>query len=965
MFISFIACHAKGWLLVWGLISCIPTVHAEDVFYAHPDLHLCFTLNTDTKEAMLGRGDNTQHNALDYPPLGDEWWSNGTPNLWETLVIPESVTYAGDEYKVVGIHNYAFYKTIDVHKISLPESIRSIGDYAFSWCTYLEEINMSAGVTHIGSHAFELCFKIKDFNLPKTIISIGESAFSDCTGLKEIVIPASCINIADEAFTWCTNLSKIIIEDGTELLSLGRSYNLGLQYEGDGIYTNPVERGLFADCPIDTLYLGRNVKFPNSEKSPFGRMASTGSDSSGNIILTATGQNFNLLEFGDLVTELPDGIFSEASFDNELILPTNLKTIGNEAFYRAIEQYKIDLPASLEYIGSSALTGLNSDDGIRFVTCHNDRPFQNQGSFNNSVVVYVPSGSGALYRASEFWGGYKIVDDSDEFLTINVKTAGTLYSRLLAQDYQAADVLKLKLKGTLNEDDWNVVKEMTKLYDLDLSELNLSELPVEILKGKSSLVSIKFPSTLTSIPDELFNGSMYLTGTIEIPESCTSIGKNAFANTGIEQVVIPENVVINEGAFWNTGILSSVKLSGENMNVGYHSFALSGVESVVIGKGVKVEDEAFWYSKSLNSVTFEDGVESIGANVFDGCKLQKVTFNGLVEDYGNSPLKNVKEVHIADIATWCKQKFSSIEYSPLYYAEHLYVNGEEITELVIPESVNRIEDYSFYNRKNLQKLILSEGVKSIGKYAFYGCSNIEDLQISSSLKKIDDDAFNGCEKLSELDFPLSIDTIGIRAFQNCNNLTKIVVHWDNPFTISGSAFYGVSSDCYLYVPILTAAKYLNAGWNVPNMKEVGIISVAANIGGLVSYNEEIIKGSGQFLFPPYKSFTLDITPDEGYSVKKVKLNGENVTSLVENGKLLIEEPEENFTVSVVFADNRIVDGDVNGDGIVDKKDAVALMEHIVKKTPDIFYDYASDLDENDIINITDGVRIVNKSINEN
>lgn len=955
----------KRILLVLGFISCI-SAHAEKIFYAHPDLHLWFTLDTETKEALLGRGEAEEHNALNYPSVDDDWWMNGQQNLWETLVIPENLMYAEEEYKVVGVQCYAFYKTTAVRKISLPESIRTIGDYAFAWCTYLEEINIPIDVTEIGTHAFELCVKIEKFDIPNKVVSIGSFAFSDCSGLKEVIIPASCNKIGDEAFTWCTSLSKIIIEDGINTLNLGRSYNLGIQYEGGGTYTQAVERGMFADSQIDTLYVGRNIYFPNSGRSPFGCMRNIGYDNSGNAILKAEGQSFDLLQFGDLVTEIPNGIFAGAIIKNKIELPKNIQIIGDYAFNAAIEQIKIDLPASLEYIGVSALTGLNKSDGIRFVTCHSDKPVQIQdNSFNNLIVAYVPFGTASLYRTTDIWKKYKIIDDSDELLTINVKTAGTLYSRLLAQDFQTVDVLKLKLKGTLNEEDWNVVKEMTKLYELDLSELSLSELPTYALKGKSSLISIKFPSTITSIPDSMFNGCRFLSGTIVIPETCRYVGKDAFSNTSIEEFIMLGNVTIGERAFWNNKALLSINLVGEDTNVGCRAFALSSIRTAIIGKGVKVEDEAFWYCKSLESVIFEDGVESIGTNVFDGCNLKEVTFNGLIEVFGNSPLKTVKDVYITDIAKWCKQKFSSIENSPLYYADHLFIEGEEVTDLIIPNTVNRIENYSFYNRKMLQNITLSEGVESIGECAFYGCSNIKQIQMPSTLRKIDNDAFYGCEKLSELEFPLNIDTIGIRAFSSCSNLTKLIAHWENPFTIDKNTFYGVSSDCCLYIPILTASKYVNAGWNVPNMKEAGIINIIANSGGEVSYNGQIINGTGQFLFSPYKSFTLSILPNEGYSIKKVKLNGENVTSMIESGGLLIEEPEENLTVSIIFADNRIKDGDVNGDGVINKTDAIILMEHIVKKTPETFFDYASDLDDNDVINITDGLRIIYKLINEN
>ena len=102
-----------------------------------------------------------------------------------------------------------------------------------------------------------------------------------------------------------------------------------------------------------------------------------------------------------------------------------------------------------------------------------------------------------------------------------------------------------------------------------------------------------------------------------------------------------------------------------------------------------------------------------------------------------------------------------------------------------------------------------------------------------------------------------------------------------------------------------------------------------------------------------------MTPDKGHSIYKVKLNGENVTQLLEDGKLFIEEPEENLEVSIIFADNSIKSGDVNGDGVVDEDDVIDMMYYIVKDDLDVFYEYVSDANGDDIINVTDVIILIN------
>lgn len=145
------------------------------------------------------------------------------------------------------------------------------------------------------------------------------------------------------------------------------------------------------------------------------------------------------------------------------------------------------------------------------------------------------------------------------------------------------------------------------------------------------------------------------------------------------------------------------------------------------------------------------------------------------------------------------------------------------------------------------------------------------------------------------------------------------------------------------------------------MKERGLLSVKVNSGGEVSFDSERVSdGFVEYYFNPYKSFYIMIQPNEGFSVKRVRLNNEIVTSQIDNGKLFIEEPEEDMDMTIVFANNNIKDGDSNGDGHVDDDDAISTANHILKKAPVPFYIYASDVNEDEIINITDILLIISK-----
>ena len=225
-----------------------------------------------------------------------------------------------------------------------------------------------------------------------------------------------------------------------------------------------------------------------------------------------------------------------------------------------------------------------------------------------------------------------------------------------------------------------------------------------------------------------------------------------------------------------------------------------------------IEAKAFSGKTTLTYIVLPNSVTSIGNSAFYNCSgLTSVNIPYRVkriEEGAFHGCSGLTSVHISDLAAWCNIDFE--ESNPLTYAHHLCVNGEEVKDLVIPNSVTSIGDYAFCGYSGLTSVTIGNSVKSIGNSAFYSCDGLTSVTIANSVKSIGDEAFQYCDGLTSVTIGNSVESIGGFAFKGCSKLYNVYCYAEKVPTASSYPY-----PHYFFDYAFDASSVANATLHVP------------------------------------------------------------------------------------------------------------------------------------------------------
>ena len=285
--------------------------------------------------------------------------------------------------EITSIGQYTFNGCKMLQEIIIPDAVTSIGGNAFEGCISMKSAKIGTGITEIKNYTFEECNSLIDIQIGSNVANIGLYAFKDCSMLPTIQIPESVINIKSYAFSGCKNLKTVIINDHKTELKIGSNGS----------------NSLFIDCPLDSVYIGRNISYSTDKKygySPFYRNTSLRSvtimdketEISPNEFYGCT--NLKNVSIGEGVTTIGDWAFSGCSSLDYFSFGSSVKTIGKEAFSDCTSMTRLISRASTPpTCGSQALDDINKWN----------------------CTLSVPIGAKTVYQQANQWKDFFFIND--------------------------------------------------------------------------------------------------------------------------------------------------------------------------------------------------------------------------------------------------------------------------------------------------------------------------------------------------------------------------------------------------------------------------------------------------------------------------------------------------------------------------------------------------------------------------
>ncbi|WP_349948649.1 leucine-rich repeat protein [Lacrimispora sp. BS-2] len=685
-----------------------------------------------TDDALTGNVDGEQNKPLDQAVStkmvrvavsSDDFVINGKGVITEyngndmVVDIPSEI----NDVIVIGIGDGVFEYS-DIERVSIPDTIKTIGDDAFSCSFSLESVSFYGNVPSIGNNAFYQCGEGTDgltFHCPSNLESEYFEALAE----------------------WLYD------ENGNNALE----GDLDL-YEGDTPsvpqpedYLDAVEDSSSGGVIIKGLKSGSketSITIPETLNGKNVTQIKAGAFKNNTKIKTVT------IEAG--ITSIGDGTFNGCSSLETITFPDTLTSIGNEAFYNCKKLKDVTFPDTLSGIGSKAfyncqnLTGVTFPGSLKAIgsnAFYQCLALERADLSQTEIMVIAQNTFESCQVLSEVVlpEGLETIEQY-AFFKCNAITEITLpqsLKRIGQGAFQYAHLTKVEIPagvGLIGDKEFAAEAFWCDgLKEINVSEDNPSYADVDgVLYTKDKKTLLYYPNGREDTIYKILEGAEEISGyafkvpagqrpdnwdstkgdnlnTIVFPATLKKVGNGAFAQRTLDSMTITPNIE------WGTYVLDNCK-----------------VKTIEIAEGVtEIPDNFFYGATGFQELTLPASLKRIGNRAFDRFPLESIELPAGLEEIG----------------------VEAFECSKL-------------TGIKIPKTVKTIGDRAFYLNKNLKDVVFEEGsaLKNTGAFTFNSCSELETITLPYGVEVIDNGCFSSCDSLEYVGIPSTVTTLGDFAF---------------------------------------------------------------------------------------------------------------------------------------------------------------------------------------------------------
>ena len=700
-----------------------------------------------------------------------------------SITLPSSVT---------SIEDYAFSYCKKLTEITIPGSVSSIGNHAFQYCEQLSKATIEEGVKSIGYNAFQSCYKITDISLPSSLISIGSSAFSSCSALASVVIPEQITTIEASTFSHCSSLKEVTLPDNLQTIGDNAFYSCSFTHIDIPHSVASLGYSAFSGC--DNL---TSVTLPNSitniPRNAFSGCSNLTSVTIPEGVITIGCSAFSYCNLLNL--SLPNSLqtiengaeYSDnGAFEGnknliEVTIPDNVTALGAYTFEGCTALSRVTLPDGLLSIGACTFQNCTS---LRTISFGADLLTIGENAFENCSALSSVAIPDKVSIIPEY-----------AFYNCSVLSQVSLPKQLAT--IEVAAFMNCKSLSSIILPEGLTTIEGAAFYDCNLTNLLLPQSLRTIGEG---VVTI---GAATGNYHGVFEKNSNLT-TITIPQSVNTLGSDAFAEcTALSQVTLSEGLsTIGARAFYNCSALKAIQLP-KSINSLVSAFSHCGLEEIEIPENVLILDGTFYECNKLTKVILPSSLTTIDDNSFYNCtSLTSITLPQTVRFIGSSAFYGCKSLSQINLP----QEITTIEGGA-------FERCSALREMTIPNKITKIASSTFANCGSLVSIFLPRNISTIESYAFEYCTSLTELVLPDSLKSIGDySCFRGCSALRSLTIPSSVTTLGQYLFEGCISLSSVTMLPPTPPTIYRT-FDGAPSTLKINLLCGTKEAYMaNANW---------------------------------------------------------------------------------------------------------------------------------------------------------